>query len=66
MSMQASFLGQLLDHRYRVIDSSAAGGFGQTYIAEDTRRPGNPKCVVKHLKPASSDLRFLGIEEAIA
>ena len=59
MSMQASFLGQLLDHRYRVISPLAAGGFGQTYIAEDTRRPGNPKCVVKHLKPASSDLKFL-------
>jgi len=57
--MQTSFLGQLLDHRYRVMSPLAAGGFGQTYIAEDTRRPGNPKCVVKHLKPASSDLRFL-------
>ena len=59
MSMQALILGQLLDHRYRVTSPLAAGGFGQTYIAEDTRRPGNPKCVVKHLKPASSDLRFL-------
>jgi serine/threonine protein kinase, bacterial len=59
MSMQPSFLGQLLDSRYRVVSLLAAGGFGQTYIAEDTRRPGNPKCVVKHLKPARSDLRFL-------
>jgi serine/threonine protein kinase, bacterial len=59
MSIQPSFLGQLLDSRYRVVSLLAAGGFGQTYIAEDTRRPGNPKCVVKHLKPASSDLRFL-------
>jgi len=59
MSMPAPFLGQLLDSRYRVISPLAAGGFGQTYIAEDTRRPGNPKCVVKHLKPASSDLKFL-------
>jgi serine/threonine-protein kinase len=25
---------------------------GQTYVAEDTQRPGNPKCVVKQLKPA--------------
>jgi serine/threonine-protein kinase len=33
----------------------ATGGFGQTYIAEDTRRPGNPICVVKHLKPVSTD-----------
>lgn len=57
--MQTSFLGQLLAHRYRVISPLAAGGFGQTYIAEDTQRPSHPKCVVKHLTPASSDLRFL-------
>jgi serine/threonine protein kinase, bacterial len=50
-------IGKLLDHRYQVIRVLAAGGFGQTYIAQDTRRPGNPICVVKHLKPASSDPR---------
>jgi serine/threonine protein kinase, bacterial len=48
-------IGKLLDHRYQVIRVLATGGFGQTYIAQDTRRPGNPICVVKHLKPASSD-----------
>ncbi|MBW4616492.1 MAG: protein kinase [Desmonostoc vinosum HA7617-LM4] len=48
-------IGKLLDHRYQVIRVLAKGGFGQTYIAEDTRRPGNPICVVKHLKPTSSD-----------
>jgi serine/threonine protein kinase, bacterial len=50
-------IGKLLDHRYQVIKVLATGGFGQTYIAEDTRRPGNPICVVKHLKPTSSDPR---------
>jgi len=50
-------IGKLLDHRYQVIRVLATGGFGQTYIAEDTRRPGNPICVVKHLKPTSSDPR---------
>ncbi|AFY35575.1 serine/threonine protein kinase [Calothrix sp. PCC 7507] len=50
-------IGKLLDHRYQIIRVLATGGFGQTYIAEDTRRPGNPTCVVKHLKPASSDPR---------
>ena len=44
-------IGKLLDHRYQVIRVLAMGGFGQTYIAQDTRRPGNPICVVKHLKP---------------
>ncbi|HIK05503.1 MAG TPA: protein kinase [Trichormus sp. M33_DOE_039] len=48
-------IGKLLDHRYQVIRVLAVGGFGQTYIAQDTRRPGNPICVVKHLKPSSSD-----------
>ncbi|MBW4642775.1 MAG: protein kinase [Goleter apudmare HA4340-LM2] len=50
-------IGKLLDHRYQVIRVLATGGFGQTYIAQDTRRPGNPICVVKHLEPASSDPR---------
>ncbi|KAF3885481.1 MULTISPECIES: serine/threonine protein kinase [Nostocales] len=48
-------IGKLLDHRYQVIKVLATGGFGETYIAKDTKRPGNPVCVVKHLKPASSD-----------
>ncbi|MEO3707182.1 serine/threonine-protein kinase [Trichormus azollae] len=48
-------IGKLLDHRYQVIRILATGGFGQTYIAQDTRRPGNPICVVKHLRSASTD-----------
>lgn len=54
-------LGQLLDSRYQVVKILGAGGFGQTYIAQDTRRPGSPVCVVKHLKPASSDPKILNI-----
>ena len=48
-------LGELLDGRYQVLQVLSSGGFGETYIAEDTRRPGNPRCVVKHLKPLSRD-----------
>jgi serine/threonine-protein kinase len=51
-------IGKLLDHRYKIIRVLATGGFGETYIAEDTKRPGNPICVVKHLLPASSDLKI--------
>lgn len=41
-------------------DQKARGrGFGHTYIARDMRRPGNPLCVVKHLKPASTDPEFI-------
>ncbi|MBC1241404.1 serine/threonine protein kinase [Nostoc sp. 2RC] len=51
-------IGKLLDHRYQIIRVLATGGFGQTYIAEDTRRPGNPVCVVKHLKPGTDPRVF--------
>ncbi|WP_299485376.1 serine/threonine-protein kinase [Acaryochloris sp. IP29b_bin.137] len=54
-------IGQTLDGRYRVLRSLGAGGFGQTYVAEDTRRPGHPPCVVKVLQPASSDPEFLAV-----
>lgn len=52
-------IGQLLSGRYRIIRTLAAGGMGQTYIAEDIQRPGNPRCVVKQLKPASGNTGFL-------
>ncbi|BAZ89073.1 serine/threonine protein kinase [Raphidiopsis curvata NIES-932] len=48
-------IGKLLDHRYKIVRVLANGGFSQTYIAQDTRRPGNPICVVKHLKLVSND-----------
>ena len=48
-------LGKLLDYRYRIIKVLATGGFGENYIAEATKRPGNPICVVKHLKPTSTE-----------
>jgi serine/threonine protein kinase len=58
--MKVPVPGDLLDRRYRVLRTLAKGGFGQTYIAEDTRLPGNPWCVVKQLKPASDDPKVLG------
>ncbi len=54
-------LGKLLDGRYQVIQVLSSGGFGETYIAEDHKRPGKPKCVVKHLKPANNDPNYLTI-----
>jgi ABC-type branched-subunit amino acid transport system substrate-binding protein/serine/threonine protein kinase len=48
-------LGKLLGARYKVMRVLGSGGFGNTYIAEDTQRPGNPWCVLKHLSFASSD-----------
>ncbi|MFE1743880.1 CHASE2 domain-containing protein [Coleofasciculus sp. H7-2] len=54
-------LGTQLGGRYKVVKVLGAGGFSQTYIAEDTQRPGNPRCVVKHLKPARQDPAFLQV-----
>jgi CHASE2 domain-containing sensor protein/serine/threonine protein kinase len=44
-----------LGARYKIIKRLSAGGFGETYIAEDTQRPGHPQCVVKQLRPASDN-----------
>jgi serine/threonine protein kinase len=50
-----------LGGRYQIIKELGQGGFGKTYIAEDTHLPGNPQCVVKQLlsgKPSEFDLRL--------
>jgi CHASE2 domain-containing sensor protein/serine/threonine protein kinase len=56
---ESALLGKKLDQRYKIIKVLGAGGFGETYIAEDTKRPGNPQCVVKQLRPVSNDLKLL-------
>lgn len=55
----AVVMGQLLDGRYRITQVLAKGGFGQTYLAIDTRRPGEPLCVVKQLQPVHKNPKFL-------
>ncbi len=41
----------LLNNRYSVIQQLGQGGFGTTYLGEDTHLPSRPRCVVKELKP---------------
>src|SRR5689334_25262837 len=54
-------IGSTLSGRYNIVDVLGAGGMGRTYIDQDTLRPGKPKCVVKQLKPASTDTKVLDI-----
>ncbi|WAL61850.1 protein kinase domain-containing protein [Thermocoleostomius sinensis] len=52
----------LLGGRYKVINQLGAGGFGQTFLAEDLHLPGHPRCVIKQLKPQFSSAQ--GLETA--
>ncbi|MBE9125417.1 protein kinase, partial [Coleofasciculus sp. LEGE 07081] len=48
-----------LGGRYKIISQLGAGGFGQTFLAEDLHLPDRPQCVVKQLKPQTHDAAFL-------
>lgn len=54
-------IGTIIDQRYHIIQNLGEGGFGTTFLAEDTKRPGNPFCVVKQFTPASTDPATLTI-----
>jgi len=52
-------LGTTLVGRYQITNYLGGGGFGETYVANDTHLPGSPQCVVKKLKPQSTDITTL-------
>ena len=41
----------LISNRYRILETIARGGFGETYLVEDLHLPSGRKCVLKKLKP---------------
>ena len=44
----------LLNNRYKIIRDLATGGFGHTFLAEDTYLPSRRHCVIKQLKPVNN------------
>jgi serine/threonine protein kinase len=50
-----------LGGRYQIINKLGAGGFGRTFLAEDLHLPGHPQCVVKQLKPQTSQPETLAM-----
>ncbi len=42
---------QIINNRYLIIQQLGRGGFGDTYLAEDTHLPSRPYCVIKQLRP---------------
>ncbi|MFM2064332.1 MAG: hypothetical protein RLZZ507_4003 [Cyanobacteriota bacterium] len=53
--------GKILSGRYKIVKVLGAGGFSETYIAEDIQRPDQPQCVVKQLKPATTKPESLAL-----
>ncbi|HYX16266.1 MAG TPA: protein kinase [Nostoc sp.] len=45
----------LLNNRYQVIQIIGAGGFGETFLAEDVHMPSRRCCVIKQLKPITNN-----------
>jgi len=54
----------LINNRYQVIRSLGEGGFGQAYLATDTHLPSQRQCVVKQLKPITSNTEVYELIQA--
>ena len=52
---------QPLGGHYKIISELGVGGFGQTFLAEDLHLPDHPLCVVKQLKPQTSEPETLAM-----
>ncbi len=54
-------LNTILKNRYKIVERLGAGGFSNTYIAQDIQTVGQPQCVVKQLRPPSQETEYLNI-----
>jgi hypothetical protein len=48
-------LQQIIKNQYVVLQKLGGGGFGDTYLTEDTHKPSRPHCVVKELRPITNN-----------
>jgi serine/threonine-protein kinase len=46
---------QILANRYQIIKHLGSGGFGDTFLAQDTHLPSQIICVIKQLKPINNN-----------
>ncbi len=46
---------RLLSDRYQILQTLGSGGFGETFLAEDTHMPSRRRCVVKQLHPTQNN-----------
>ncbi|MEQ8756639.1 MAG: tetratricopeptide repeat protein [Coleofasciculus sp. G1-WW12-02] len=56
---QSTTTDQPLGGRYKIESQLGIGGFGQTFLAQDLHLPGHPQCVIKQLKPKTTDAASL-------
>ncbi len=48
-------LQQTIKNQYVILQKIGGGGFGDTYLTEDTHKPSRPYCVVKILRPITNN-----------
>lgn len=58
-------IGKVLAGHFKITQALSSGGFGQTFLAEDTHIPGHPICVVKQLKPLNTSPQALALAQRL-